>query len=691
MTFGARAWSSSLQGERYDAFAQARVVIDDLLLAGAVDPVWEDAGSFTFIDRGGSRPTKYRVDCHTGSKTPIEADAAELAAGPVHPLVSFGSSFGGGIASPDGDLTVNVKVHDLELTYATDGRTEMLTATGSDTHRWSPMRALPGAGLNVTWSPNGRRLVATATDSEGVNRSPVVRWLKAHEEVEWQIMPRPGEKVPTTTLYVIDTVSKSAVPLEGSGLEDHTYYPVGWEPEGCRYLFLRMDRRMQQLDLIAADARTGVSSVLITETSETFIAGLDFIMRYTRYVRVTREHIVWLSERDGFDHLYLYSRDGKLLRRLTAGSFCVGQVLRIDEQRGWVYFAAHSDISRPYDVHVCRVSLDGTNQQQLTDGEGVHCGVNPLFDDGVCTTSFSPDDQHFVTTFSSPSVPPETQLRRADGVKVATLTRLDISALEGAGWTPPTEFTVKAADGETDLYGVIQYPLRFDASRSYPVLDHIYNGPFVSWVPHTFNKALSNQGQIMATADFVVVTVDGRGTTHRGKAFQDVVYMNWGRNEIPDHEAAIREVASTRPFMNLERVGLFGGSWGGYMTQRGMLLAPDFYKVGVSTAPVADLYDHTLNLEWYVGLPQDNRDVYDFASNILRVDQLKGRLLLVHGTLDLDNAPFSSTMKLANALVKAGKQFDLMVVPEMGHGASTPEHIAFFLDLQYRYFVEHLG
>ena len=691
MTSVAQPRASALQGPRYDTFAQARATIDNLTIAGAVEPVWEGPDSFTFIDRGGPDPRKYRVDCRTGAKTPIDADAGELDGSPAHPLVAFGASFAGGIASPDGSLAVNTKDHDLELTYAADGRTEKLTTTGSDTYRWSPMRALPGAVLSVTWSPNGRRLVALATNSEGVNRSPVVRWLKAHEEVEWQIMPRPGERVPTTTLYVIDTVSKSAVPLEGSGLEDHTYYPVGWEPEGGRYLFLRMDRRMQQLDLIAADARTGASTVLITDTSETFIAGLDFIMRYTRYTRLTREHIVWLSERDGFDHLYLYSREGKLLRRLTEGNFCVAHVLTIDEQRGWVYFAAHSDTNRPYDVHVCRVGIDGTNQQQLTDGEGVHCGVNPLFDDGVCATSFSPDNEHFVTTFSSPSTPPETQLRRADGVKVATLARLDISALEAAGWRPPTEFTTKAADGETDLYGVIQYPLHFDPSRSYPVLDHIYNGPFVSWVPHSFNKALSNQGQIMATGDFVVVTVDGRGTTHRGKAFQDVVYMNWGRNEIPDHETAIRDVARTRPFMDLERVGLFGGSWGGYMTQRGMLLAPDFYKVGVSTAPVADLYDHTLNLEWYVGLPQDNRDVYDYASNILRVDQLKGRLLLVHGTLDLDNAPFSSTMKLANALVQAGKQFDLMVVPEMGHGASKPEHVAFFLDLQYRYFVEHLG
>jgi dipeptidyl aminopeptidase/acylaminoacyl peptidase len=630
------------------------------------------------------------VEVKKGTKTGIQADDGELTAAPLHPLMALGAAYAGGVANPDGSLTVDTKDHNLELTYTVDGRTEVLTDNGCDALRWAPMRALPGGTLDVTWAPNGRRFVAAAVDSDGVNRSPVVRWLKAREEIEWRVMPRPGEKLPTTTLYVVDTVSKSTVPLEGSGLTDHSYYAVGWEPEGGRYLFLRMDRRMQQLDLVAADARTGASQVLITDTAETFIAGLDFNMRYPRYARVTGKHIIWLSERDGFDHLYLHNRDGKLIRRLTEGKFCVANVLEVDEEREWVYFAGHSDTKRPYDVHVCRVGFDGKNQKQLTEAKGVHAPISVLFADGVCSTSFSPDKQHFVTTFSSPGTPPQTELRKADGTKVATLAKLDISELESFGWKAPTEFKVKAADGKTDLFGVIQYPLHFEESRSYPVLDHIYNGPFVSWVPHTFNGALTNHGQNMAAGDYVVVTVDGRGTTQRGKKFQDVVYLNWGRHEIPDHEAAIRAVAKTHPFMDLDRVGIFGGSWGGYMTQRGMLLAPDFYKVGVSAAPVADLNDHTLNLEWYVGLPQDNAEVYDFASNLKRADQLNGRLLLVHGTLDLENAPFSSTMKLANAFIKAGKQFDLMVIPEMGHGPG-PEHMAFYADLHYRYFVENLG
>ena len=678
---------STLQGESYERYRRFET-LPELVKGGTVEPRWEDGDTFVFADRSTDPPTVYRVDPveNTMVAAPGEDAPAER---PLIPALAAALT-PGPYESPDGRFAVAAEDHDLALTCTSDGRVERLTETGTEEVFWAPARGALGT-LDATWAPNSARLVAVLADTTGVSRSPVVHWLKAREEIEWRVMPRPGERAVRSTLHIVDVVSKATVPIEGTGLEDHTYYPVGWHPDGTEYFLLRMDRRMQTLDLLAADARTGASRVVVRDTSATFIAGLDFFIRFGRYVRVVGDdRILWISERDGWDHLYLYDRDGTLVRRLTEGAFPVHEVLEVDEESGWVYFTAQPDAARPYDVHLCRVHLDGSGYAQLTEGAGSHHPWTPLFVNET-RVAFTPSKQYFLTTWSSVTEPPRTELRSADGTLLRVLTTASIDALVESGWTPPEEFVAKAADGETDLHGIICRPPAFDRECRYPVLDHIYNGPFVSWVPHTFLGALKGQGQALAQGGFVVVVVDGRGTTGRGKAFQDVVYMSWGRHEIADHETAIRAAAASRPYMDLDRVGIFGGSWGGYMTQRGLLQAPDFYKVGVSSAPVADLYDHTFNLEWYVGLPQDNREVYDYASNLRLVDQLKGKLLLIHGTSDLANAPFSSTMKLVDALIRAGKQFDLAVVPEMGHGPERDDHKRFYADLHFRYLTDHLG
>ena len=278
-----------------------------------------------------------------------------------------------------------------------------------------------------------------------------------------------------------------------------------------------------------------------------------------------------------------------------------------------------------------------------------------------------------------------------DGSDPMVLAEADISALREIGWRPPEEFVVKAADGETDVHGLMYKPHDFDPSRKYPLIEIIYAGSQMPAVPRRFVPSeYGHFAQVLAQLDFVTVVLDAPGTPGRNKAFQDVVYRSIGRNEIPDHVAAIKQIAESRPYMDLDRVGIFGGSWGGYMTVRGMLTAPEFYRVGIASALVADLYDHTLNLEWYVGLPQDNREVYDYASNLLLADQLQGQLLLIHGTLDLNNAPFSSTMKLVDAFIRAGKPFDLLVIPEMAHDAERPDHVKYLNDTRFRYFTEHL-
>jgi dipeptidyl aminopeptidase/acylaminoacyl peptidase len=279
-------------------------------------------------------------------------------------------------------------------------------------------------------------------------------------------------------------------------------------------------------------------------------------------------------------------------------------------------------------------------------------------------------------------------LRKSDGTQLQTISKANTDGLKELKWSPPEEFIVKAADEKTDLYGIIFKPYDFDPTKKYPVLDHIYNGPYRTQVARRFiGRGL--WAQAMAQLGFVVIMVDGRGTTERGKEFQDVVYHNFGRNEVPDHVATLKQLAKDRPYIDMERAGIFGGSWGGYMTTRAMVLAPDVYKVGVSIYPVVDLYDHNaLAIEYYMGLPQSNKEAYDYASSIMMADKLKGKLLLIHGTADI-NATFSATMKMVEAFVRANKPFDLIVLPDLDHSI-TGQSGKYILDSTKRYFQEHL-
>jgi dipeptidyl aminopeptidase/acylaminoacyl peptidase len=384
------------------------------------------------------------------------------------------------------------------------------------------------------------------------------------------------------------------------------------------------------------------------------------------------KRFIWSSERDGWKHFYLFDIEGNLICQLTKGDFPVVDVTAIDEKEGWIYFTAHAE-ERPYDTHLYRVDMNGGGFSRLTEGAGQH------------SIQFSPTYKFFLDNHSSIIRPPMAELRKADGTLVQTLSRANIDALKRMNWTPPEEFVVKAADQKTDLYGVLFKPCGFDPQKKYPVIDYIYNGPNRTHVPRTFTSSLWPRA--MAQMGCIVLVVDGRGTPERGKAFQDVVYRNFGRHEIPDHKAALKELAKKRTYMDLSRVGLLGGSWGGYMTIRAMLMASNIYHVGIAYYPVADLYDHTKGVERYMGLPEDNREGYEYASNIRLAKNLKGKLLLIAGTSDV-NAPFTATMKMADAFIKAEKSFDLIVIPEQNH--SLRGNGQYILEAARRYFKEHL-
>ncbi len=573
------------------------------------------------------------------------------------------------LPSPDGRWFAGLKENDIWFRATADGREEPLTSDGTEQRAWD----VTGA----KWSRDGLRLAALRADYRGVNRVPLVHWLKPVEEVEWRWFTKAGGPMPRAELQVIDVISKVVVAVDlGSDPEPYLSI-VDFTPDGATLLVLANSREQKRLRLLAVDPSTGKARVVLTETQPTFIKGIAQNPGWASLITVLPDgkRFLWTSERDGWDHLYLYDLDGTLIRRLTSGSWPVLQVIAVDPKGGWASFTGHAEAGRPYDTHVYRVNLDGSGFRRLTEGEGQHAAA------------FAPNREFFLDTHSSPSRPPTVELRSADGKLIETLTRATIDDRQATGWTAPEPVVVKAADGATDLWGLLFKPLNFDPNRKYPVVEYIYGGPQTVNVPYRF--AQGGFPQAIAALGFVVWVVDGRGTPERGKAFQDVVYGKFGQQEIPDHAAAIRQVMATRPYMDSTRVGIFGGSWGGYMTIRALVTAPDLYRVGAAMYPVVEMFDHmAAAIEPYMGTPLSNPEGYRAGSSTDRVEKITGRLLLIHGTSDV-NATFSATMKMVEALTRAGKLYDLVVLPEQNHGVAGTSG-RYMLDRLWQHLVEHL-
>ncbi len=627
--------------------------------------------TFTFMD--GEKAVKFslegqefilQLDTYVVTRAPALSEAEKSRLVPQ----------AGEVLSSDRRWFAVVKKHNLWLRSTTDDRRVQLTTDGRQDYEWVLDRA--------NWSPDSFKLAVKKMDSRKVPKLPIVHYLKRTEGVDWVPYAKAGQGMPQTELLVVDIFTKQQFRIDTGKEPDEHIYILGWWPDGSELLFLRTNRYFKKLRLMAANPATGSARVVLTETQKTWI---NVHQQWEKFLTSLGDgqRFIWMSERDGWRHLYLYDVDGTLIRRLTQGSFPVVQVVAVDEKAGWVYFTAHADKKRPYDTHLYRVSLDGKafdgaqdkGLTQLTEATGQHA------------IHFAPSKEFFLDTQSTTARPPRVELRRADGTLLRTLSKANIDALQELRWSPPERFAVKGADNETDIYGIIYKPYDFDPNKKYPVIEIILAGPYTGLVPHKFTRGVGVYAQAVAQLGFIVFIVDGRGTPERGKEFQDVIYGNIGRHEIPDHVAALRQVAEKRPYMDLTRVGVFGLSYGGYMALRALLMAPDVYHVGIARSPITDMSEHWWN-ERLFGAPQDNKIGYEYASNLRLAGNLKGKLLLVHGTSDRA-VPFSHTMKMVEALIRAGKPFDLIVLPEQGHGLTGASR-TYAREAFRRYFQEHL-
>jgi len=589
------------------------------------------------------------------------------------------------ILSPDKRWFARFKEHNLWIRSAEKDRSVQLTTDGVKDNAW--LQGEPGPW--ALWSPDSKSIAIKKQDIRQVHKILMVHWLKTPVEVEWVFHPesaRPGGAMPRTELYVVDVRSKQKVRVDIDRKRDQFIALLAWRQDGSELLLARMSRDYKELELLAADPLDGTVRILLTERDNAAIpfppfapVGFIFLDDGHRFIR--------MSERDGWNRPYLYDLDGRLILRLTRGQFPVISnsgpiqgIMTVDENDGWVYFTAHAE-QRLYDTHLYRVNLEGEHFTRLTEGDGQH------------EISFAPSKKFFLDKHSNSVTPATVTLRRADGKLLQTLSTANVQALNELQWKPPEEFVVKAADGDTDLYGILYKPYDFDPSKKYPIIEHIYAGPSDAVVPRTFTSHhLGVHAQAIAQLGFVTFMVDGRGTSERGKAFNDVAYGNIGRHEIPDHVAALRELAKTRPYMDLERVGIYGYSWGGHFALRALLMAPEVYHVGIAGAPDLDIRGTTSLTERWMGLLENNESGYEFASNLPLAGNLKGKLLLLQGTSD-DATEFSNMMKMIDALIQAGKPYDLVLFPEQTHGLATAPGPAgtYFREAIRRYFQEHLN
>ena len=615
-----------------------------------------------------------------------------------------------GNVSPSGRYEARVEAGNLALADHVEGASTALTGDAE-------------AGYGYGSSPEGRN--SAVTDRIGSRAviprlawSPDERYLLTHRLDErrvgtmhlWQgappdgsLRPRihsyrqalPGDtELPLAHLVVFETgtgrrTDLSWAPLESSFLTPIELGHAWWAFGADAVFFLHWSRDRLSVRLVSADPVTGGCTVLMEEESDTPI-DLNAFYYGAPNVWVSGDHqeIIWYSTRSGWGHLYLLDGGGRPVRQLTGGEWPVTDLLRVDEETRTAFFMGTGrEASRdPYYHHLYAVSLDGGMPHLLTPEDAEHGEWPPWVD-------FSPDGRYFVDRFSRIDQPPRTVLRKSSGELVARIVEADVSPLLASGWTYPERFTAKASDGQTDLHGMIVLPRDFDPEEQYPVVESIYPGPQATRTPRGFTDVVGESTRCLADLGFVVYTVDGPGTPGRSKAFLEAQYGTAGpAGGLADHVAVLAQLAGARPYMDLDRVGIYGHSAGAYAAVRAMLEYPQVYRVGVASAGNHDqaLTNVTWGERWvgpHPGLGWDTQANRTLAGN------LRGKLLLVTGDLD-DNVNPAATIQLVDALVDANRDFDLLVLPNRNHDYAatwgTWYEDPYFTRRRWDYFVEHL-
>jgi len=461
--------------------------------------------------------------------------------------------------------------------------------------------------------------------------------------------PKAGEANPIAQLLVHHLDSEETVRIDVGDPTDQYVYRVEAAPDGSRLLFHRLNRRQDVLELVAADPVSGSSTVVLTERQETWQDA-----RPTMRFLDDGHRFIWRSERSGVAQYELRNLDGEMLAELTVGAHPVGEIVRIDEEHQLLWYVAFS-AEHPLSAQLHRVALDGSGRTRLTREPGHHSGFE-----------IAPSGEYFIATVEAVDQPPATGLHDGDGNRITWIAQPDASRLHEFGVPMPEPFTFLAADGETLLHGVLFKPSNFDPSRSWPLLVDVYGGPGVRTVRNTFARVRAD-----AELGFVIAILENRGIPGRTKAFESATYLRLGVVDLDDQAAGVRTLVE-RPYIDGDRVGITGSSYGGYMSALALLRHPDLFHVAVAVASVTDWrqYD-TIYTERYMRTPQENREGYDLGSCVVLAEHLRGRLLLMHGMVD-DNVHATNAWELIDAFQRQDIPFEMVFFPRAGHGVGGP-------------------
>ena len=578
------------------------------------------------------------------------------------------------VVSPDKKWEAYVKDNNLYLSPVRDEKEKdkpkeeiALTMDGTANLRYD--------GWSIIWSPDSRKLATVKVRDVQERRIPLIESSPSSQKqpiLQWRNYAKPGDVLPVYLPVLFDVEARKQMALNVTPYENQFYLNLtGWREDSRAFTFEFNQRGHQRYVIGEVSAADGSIRHLVDEQTKTFI----YYYNNYRYDLDDGKELLWISERDGWRHLYLIDgTSGQVKQQVTKGEWVVRQVDYVDETNRVVYFTA-SGFNKgedPYNLHYCRINLDGTGFTDMTPENGNH------------RVTFSADRSYFTDVYSRPDLPPVSQLKRtSDASVVAGLQRCDVSALQAESWQMPEVFCAKGRDGQTDIWGNIYRPMHFDASKSYPVVEFIYAGPHDSHVDKDFKPAHHLVSKLVELG-FIVVSIDGMGTSNRSKAFHDVCWKNLKDAGFPDRIAWMKAAGAKYKYMDLNRVGIYGWSAGGQNAMAALLFHNDFYKVAVA---LCGCHDNRMDKIWWneqwMGYPIDVS--YSTSSNVDNAYRLKGKLLLINGELD-DNVDPASTLQVVSALMKANKNFEQLYLPGKTHSLGGP----FEMHKMHDFFVKNL-
>jgi dipeptidyl-peptidase-4 len=598
--------------------------------------------------------------------------------------------------SPDKRLGAFIRDWNLWVRNMETGAETQLTTDGVKDYGY----ATDNAGWKhsdaaiLLWSPDSQKIATFQQDQRKTSEMYLVPTTNTHPKLEAWKYPLVGDaNITMIERVVIDVDTHNLVRLKmppdqhrSTICDDvtcggNTWDDVEWSPDARHLAFVSTSREHKQEWLRVADTATGEVREVMTETAPKFFESGNGKVNW-HYLPASNE-ILWFSESDNWGNLYLYDlATGKLKNQITHGDGNVTQVLRVNEKTRTIYFlGVGKEPGRdPYFRHFYSIHFDGTGQKLLTPEDADH------------NIKLSPNGRYFVDSWSTPTQPHTTVVRSADGKLAMEVAKQDIGKLVAAGWVPPIPIKVKARDGQADLYGFLFKPSHLDPAKKYPIVNSVYPGPQTGSCGSREFAAAHRDDQSLAELGFIVVCIDGMGTDLRSKSFHEAYYANLGDNTIPDQVTGMKQLAAQYPFIDIDRAGIFGHSGGGNATGAAMFNYPDFFKVGIAESGNHDQRDYEDDwAEKWSGLlvnQPDGKSNYDSQANQNIAKNLKGHLLLAHGTMD-DNVPPNNTMLVVDALIKANKDFDLLLIPNVAHGYGAASQ--YMMRRRWDYFVRYLA